>query len=109
MLLSNPKVLLLDEPTRGIDVGAKGEIFSLLFREAGKGLAVLYVTSEVGEAITASHRIIVMSKGRIVREFDPRTCTRDEIMAASGEHEPDHLTDAASGEHLGPNPIGALQ
>ena len=50
---------------------------------------MLYVTSEVGEALTASHRIIVMSKGRIVREFDPRTCTRDEVMAASGEHEAD--------------------
>ena len=90
MLLTKPKVLLLDEPTRGIDVGAKGEIFSLLFREARKGLAVLYVTSEVGEALTASHRILVMSKGRIVRELDPRTCTRDEVMAASGEHETDH-------------------
>ncbi|MGI8459439.1 MAG: sugar ABC transporter ATP-binding protein [Propionibacteriaceae bacterium] len=87
MLLTDPKVLLLDEPTRGIDVGAKGEIFALLFREAEKGLGVLYVTSEVGEALTASHRILVMSKGRIVREFDPRTCTRDEVMAASGEHE----------------------
>ncbi|HEY5821886.1 MAG TPA: sugar ABC transporter ATP-binding protein [Propionibacteriaceae bacterium] len=87
MLLTDPKVLLLDEPTRGIDVGAKGEIFALLFREAKKGLAVLYVTSEVGEALTASHRIVVMSKGRMVKEFDPRTATRDEIMAASGEHE----------------------
>jgi erythritol transport system ATP-binding protein len=87
MLLTDPKVLLLDEPTRGIDVGAKGEIFALLFREARKGLAVLYVTSEIGEAITASHRLIVMSKGRLIREFDPRTCTRDEIMAASGEHD----------------------
>jgi len=87
MLLTAPKVLLLDEPTRGIDVGAKGEIFSLLFREAQKGLAVLYVTSEVGEALTASHRLLVMSRGRIVRELDPRTCTRDEVMAASGEHE----------------------
>ena len=86
-LVTDPKVLLLDEPTRGIDVGAKGEIFALLFREATKGLAVLYVTSEVGEALTASHRIIVMSKGRMVRELDPRTTTRDEIMAASGEHE----------------------
>jgi erythritol transport system ATP-binding protein len=86
MLLTRPKVLLLDEPTRGIDVGAKGEIFSLLFREARKGLAVLYVTSEVGEALTASHRILVMSKGRIVRELDPRSCSRDEVMAASGEH-----------------------
>ncbi|HEY0238064.1 MAG TPA: sugar ABC transporter ATP-binding protein [Friedmanniella sp.] len=87
MLLTAPRVLLLDEPTRGIDVGAKGEIFSLLFREAQKGLAVLYVTSEVGEALTASHRLIVMSRGRFVRELDPRTCTRDEVMAASGEHE----------------------
>ena len=86
MLMTGPKVLLLDEPTRGIDVGAKGEIFALLFREARKGLAVLYVTSEAGEALTASHRIVVMGKGRIVRELDPRTCTRDELMAASGEH-----------------------
>lgn len=83
MMLTRPRVLLLDEPTRGIDVGAKGEIFALLFREAEKGLAVLYVTSEVGEAITASHRIIVMGRGRIVKEFDPRTCSRDEIMSAA--------------------------
>jgi erythritol transport system ATP-binding protein len=87
ILLTNPKVILLDEPTRGIDVGAKGEIFTLLFREAEKGLAVLYVTSEVGEALTASHRLVVMGKGRIIREFDPRTATRDEVMAASGEHD----------------------
>ncbi|HSU37004.1 MAG TPA: sugar ABC transporter ATP-binding protein [Propionibacteriaceae bacterium] len=97
MLLTDPKVLLLDEPTRGIDVGAKGEIFALLFREAKKGLAVLYVTSEVGEALTASHRIIVMSKGRIVAEFDPRTVTRDEVMAASGEHDSDYVH--AEGAH----------
>ena len=97
MLLADPKVLLLDEPTRGIDVGAKGEIFSLLFREAERGLGVLYVTSEVGEALTASHRIVVMSKGRIVREFDPRDCTRDEIMLASGEHgdDEDHGSEQA--------------
>ncbi|MBM9468992.1 sugar ABC transporter ATP-binding protein [Nakamurella leprariae] len=90
MLLTDPKVLLLDEPTRGIDVGAKGEIFALLFREAKRGLAVLYVTSEAGEALTASHRIVVMSKGRFVRELDPRTTTRDELMAASGEHDSDY-------------------
>ena len=90
MLMTDPKVLLLDEPTRGIDVGAKGEIFSLLFAQAKRGLAVLYVTSEAGEALTASHRIVVMSRGRIVRELDPRTCTRDELMAASGEHGTDY-------------------
>jgi len=98
ILLTNPKVMLLDEPTRGIDVGAKGEIFALLFREAKKGLAVLYVTSEVGEAITASHRLIVMSKGRLIREFDPRTATRDQIMAASGEHDTHYDQDAAAQE-----------
>ena len=98
MLLTDPKVILLDEPTRGIDVGAKGEIFSLLFREAKRGLAVLYVTSEVGEALTASHRIVVMSKGRIVAEFDPRSCTRDQVMAASGEHDTDFQHDQ-NGDH----------
>jgi erythritol transport system ATP-binding protein len=98
MLMTDPTALLLDEPTRGIDVGAKGEIFSLLFREAAKGLAVLYVTSEVGEAITASHRIVVMSKGRFVKEFDPRTTTRDQIMAASGEHEA-HTEPPSDGAH----------
>jgi len=97
VLLTDPKVLLLDEPARGIDVGAKGEIFSLLFREARKGLAVLYVTSEVGEALSASHRVVVMSKGRIVREFSPDIATRQEVMAASGE--------AGAEEH----PIGAAQ
>ncbi len=112
MLMTGPKVLLLDEPTRGIDVGAKGEIFSLLFREAAKGLAVLYVTSEVGEALTASHRILVMSKGRFVAEFDPRTCTRDEIMAASGEHDTEYAVDGPAGAHdpqpePGPQPGGA--
>ena len=103
MLLTDPKVLLLDEPTRGIDVGAKGEIFALLFREARKGLAVLYVTSEIGEAITASHRLIVMSKGRLIREFDPRTATRDEIMAASGEHDTHFETDS----DVEPGPLGS--
>ena len=84
-LMTRPKVILLDEPTRGIDVGAKGEIFALLFAAAERGLGVLFVTSEIGEALTASHRIIVMSKGRIVRQFDPRETTRAEVTAASGE------------------------
>jgi erythritol transport system ATP-binding protein len=96
MLLTRPKVLLLDEPTRGIDVGAKGEIFTLLFREARKGLAVLYATSEIGEALTASHRLVVMHKGRIVREFDPAIVTREEVMAASGEPEPEALHTGAT-------------
>jgi len=85
VLLTTPQVLLLDEPTRGIDVGAKSEIFKLMAREARRGLAVLYATSEVDEALSASNRLIVMSKGQVVGEFDPKTSTREEIMAASGE------------------------
>ncbi|WEO76867.1 sugar ABC transporter ATP-binding protein [Cryobacterium sp. SO2] len=85
VLLTEPDVLLLDEPTRGIDVGAKAEIFALMSREARRGLAILFATSEVGEALNAANRVVVMSKGRIVREFDPRTTTREELMVASGE------------------------
>lgn len=88
MLLADPRVLLLDDPTRGVDVGARGEIFSLLFKQARQGLGVLFVTSDSGEALTASHRVLVMSRGRIVREFDPRTATREDLMAASEESAP---------------------
>lgn len=91
MLLTDPRVLLLDEPTRGVDVGAKGEIFSLLFEQAREGLAVLFVTSDVGEALTASHRIVVMSRGHVVTEFDPRTATREEVMAAAEDSTPESL------------------
>jgi erythritol transport system ATP-binding protein len=85
VLLTGPDVLLLDEPTRGIDVGAKAEIFALMAREAKRGLAVLYATSEVGEALGACNRVVVMSKGRIVGQFDPRETTREQLMVASGE------------------------
>ena len=85
VLLTQPSVLLLDEPTRGIDVGAKAEIFSLMAREARRGMAVLFATSEVSEALNASNRVIVLSKGRVVAQFDPRVTTREELMVASGE------------------------
>ena len=81
---TGPKVLLLDEPTRGIDVGAKAEVFRLVAQRARTGLAVVYSTSEVGECLSIAHRIVVMSRGRIVAEFDP-SVTKEEIMAASGE------------------------
>jgi len=88
-LMTNPRVILLDEPSRGIDVGAKAEIFALMAREARRGLAVLFATSEVGEALGVSNRVIVMSKGRISGQFDPRTSTREDLMVASGESQTD--------------------
>ncbi|PLL14926.1 sugar ABC transporter ATP-binding protein [Tabrizicola sp. TH137] len=84
MLATDPSVILLDEPSRGIDIGAKGEVFRLLAERAKQGLAVIYSTSEVGECLSIAHRIIVMHKGRISAEFDS-TVSKEMIMAASGE------------------------
>jgi erythritol transport system ATP-binding protein len=84
MLATNPKVILLDEPSRGIDIGAKSEVFRLLAENAKKGLAVVYSTSEVGECLSVAHRIIVMRRGKISAEFGPEA-DKDDIMAASGE------------------------
>ena len=84
MLATDPTVVLLDEPSRGIDIGAKSEVFKLLAEGARKGLAVVYSTSEVGECLAVAHRIIVMHRGRISAEFGA-DATKEEIMAASGE------------------------
>ncbi len=84
MLATRPCVILLDEPSRGIDIGAKAEVFRLLAEGARGGLAVLYSTSEVGECLSVAHRIIVMHKGRISGSFDA-SVTKEQIMAASGE------------------------
>jgi erythritol transport system ATP-binding protein len=84
MLATNPDVILLDEPSRGIDVGAKGEVFRLIAERAAAGLAVIYSTSEVGECLSIAHRIVVMSRGHISAEFGSDT-TKEQIMAASGE------------------------
>ncbi|MFT4012689.1 MAG: sugar ABC transporter ATP-binding protein [Paracoccus sp. (in: a-proteobacteria)] len=84
MLATNPRVIMLDEPSRGIDIGAKAEVFKLLAKGAENGLAVVYTTSEVSECLSIAHRIIVMHKGRISAEFDS-TVSKEKIMAASGE------------------------
>jgi len=84
MLATDPQVILLDEPSRGIDIGAKTEVFKLLAERARQGLAVLYTTSEVGECLSIAHRIIVMRRGRICAEFGP-DASKEQIMAASGE------------------------
>ena len=73
-LALNPRVLLLDEPTRGIDVGAKQEIYRLMEELAGKGMAILFVSSEMEEVLRMSDRALVMRAGRIVGEL-----TRDQL------------------------------
>ena len=84
ILATQPRVIMLDEPSRGIDIGAKAEVFRLLAEGARQGLAVIYSTSEVSECLSIAHRIIVMHKGRISAEFDS-SVTKEAIMAASGE------------------------
>jgi erythritol transport system ATP-binding protein len=82
-LLTEPRVLLLDEPTRGVDVGAKADVFQLMTEQARRGLGILFATSELEEAVHVPDRLLVMSKGRVVREFRRGTATREDIMAAS--------------------------
>jgi ABC-type sugar transport system ATPase subunit len=82
-LCSNSHVLILDDPTRGIDVGAKEEVFKLVRRLAEGGMGILYMTSEIREARALSHRLLVMAGGRVVGSVKP-TSPEDEIMALAG-------------------------
>ncbi len=103
ILLTAPRVLLLDEPTRGIDVGAKADIFRLMAEQASAGLAVLFATSEVGEALQAADRVLVMHRGRVHAEFDPRTATQEDLFAASNGA-PVRAPDAPPAPHTPPMP-----
>lgn len=85
VLLTNPKAIILDEPTRGIDVGAKAEIFQLLSEQAKSGLAVLFATSEISEAMASANRIIVLSKGHVTAEMDPKKVSQSDVMAAADD------------------------
>ena len=82
-LAGGTDVLLLDEPTVGIDVGAKAEIYQRLRALAESGDAILVVSSDMEEALTLPDRIVVMALGRIVAEFDRETATQDDVLAAA--------------------------
>jgi ABC-type sugar transport system ATPase subunit len=82
-LMRGLKVLVVDEPTRGIDVGAKSEIFALLDRLAGEGLAIVMMTSEMPELLGLSDRIVVMAEGRITATFDRTEATQEKILNAA--------------------------
>ena len=85
-LLTDPTVLLLDEPTRGIDVGAKYEIYQLIIDLAEKGKTVLMVSSEMPELLGVCDRILVMSGGKLAGEVDAATATQEEIMALAAKY-----------------------
>ena len=77
---SEPTVILLDEPTRGVDVGAKRELYHLIAGLAEKGLACLMISSELPELIGLCHRIVVMRQGRTAGVVDGPTATEESIM-----------------------------
>jgi erythritol transport system ATP-binding protein len=82
-LLTRPKVLLLDEPSRGIDIGAKMEVFRTMRKLAADGLAVLFSTSDLMEVMAVADRILVMSNGRLTGAFSRAEATEEALVAAS--------------------------
>lgn len=82
-LLTRPKVLMLDEPTRGIDVGAKHEVFEIMESLAAQGYGILFVSSELKEILAMSDRILVMSKGTITDEFAREEASETKLINAS--------------------------
>ena len=82
-LLTNPRVLFLDEPTRGIDVGAKQEIYAQINRLAQSGLAIVLVSSELPEVLGLSDRVLVLHEGRVTGEFKREEATPEAVMACA--------------------------
>jgi ABC-type sugar transport system ATPase subunit len=82
-LATKPKVLILDEPTRGIDVGAKAEVHALIARLAEDGVAILMISSELPEILGMSHRVLVMRNGRIVADMPREEASEEAIMVAA--------------------------
>jgi ABC-type sugar transport system ATPase subunit len=82
-LLTGPKVLLLDDPTRGVDVGAKAELYRVIRSLCAEGLGVIVTSSELPELLTLSDRIMVLSEGRKTAEFRIEDATQEKIMEAA--------------------------
>jgi D-xylose transport system ATP-binding protein len=82
-MMTKPKVLILDEPTRGVDVGAKVEIYELMNNLVEKGVCVIMISSELQEVLGISDRILVMGGSEIRADFDWRDATQEKILASS--------------------------
>lgn len=82
-LATNPRLLIVDEPTRGIDVGTKSEVHKLLSQKAQEGLAVLMISSELPEVLGMADRVLVMREGHIVRELSRSEATSENVISAA--------------------------
>lgn len=79
-MLTNPEVFLLDEPTRGIDVGSKAEVYKMIDELTKKGIAVVMISSELPEILSLSDRILVVRNGEIVHECKGAEATQESLM-----------------------------
>jgi len=79
-LLTRPKILIMNEPTRGIDVGAKLEIYKIVNTLAQRGIGIIFISSEFTEILGIAHRVLVMSEGRITTELDPQSSSEEDIL-----------------------------
>src|SRR5215467_4581502 len=82
-LATKPRVLILDEPTRGVDIGAKAEVHRLISQLASEGMAIIMISSELPEVLAMSDRILVMHEGRLTGEFDRSEADQDRAMFAA--------------------------
>ena len=82
-LASKPKLLIMDEPTRGIDVHAKSEIYKLILQLAASGLGILMVSSELPEIFAVSDRVLVLSEGKLTLETPIENATEDKLLKAA--------------------------
>jgi D-xylose transport system ATP-binding protein len=79
--MSQPKILIMDDPTRGIDVGAKYEIYKLMNDLAERGISIIMISSELEEVLGMSDRVMVMHEGKSTRTLDVAEATQENIMA----------------------------
>ncbi|AKZ62177.1 xylose transporter [Herbaspirillum hiltneri N3] len=96
MLLAHPKVLILDEPTRGVDVGAKAEIYRLISELAKQGVAVIMVSSELAEVLGVSDRVLVIGEGKLRGDFPNQNLTQEMVLAAAINQSPQQRLHAAA-------------
>jgi simple sugar transport system ATP-binding protein/ribose transport system ATP-binding protein len=93
-LFGRPSLLITDEPTRGVDVGAKRAIYELIHSLAAEGVGVLVISSELEEVLGLAHRVLVLREGRLVAEFDQSQMSEESVMRAI------FAADAGDGEGL---------
>jgi rhamnose transport system ATP-binding protein len=99
-LASGPRVLILDEPTRGIDIGAKVEVHRIISELAASGLGIILISSDLPEVLAMSDRIVVLHEGRVTAEIPRDRASQERVMFAA--------TGSAGGDEAAPRATGAF-